>query len=48
MENVEKGSLGWGLYGPQTQFYPQLEVFNQVLIFNTCTKIILMCSQVKV
>ena len=33
----------WGLYGPQTQFSPQLKV----LIFGTCTNNILMCSQVK-
>ena len=33
----------WGLYGPQTQFSPQVKV----LIFGTCTKNILMCSQVK-
>ena len=33
----------WGLYGPQRQFSPQLKV----LIFGTCTKNILMCSQVK-
>ena len=33
----------WGLYGPQTQFSSQLKV----LIFGTCTKNILMCSEVK-
>ena len=33
----------WGLYGPQTQFYPQLKF----LIFGTCTKNMLLCSQVK-
>ena len=40
---ISEKSPKWGLYGPQRQFSPQLKV----LIFGTCTKNILMCSQVK-
>ena len=43
MLKIWEKSPKWGLYGPQTQFSPQLKV----LIFGTCTKNILMCSQVK-